>query len=98
MPSYLGSKVQPSPGISLPMLAYIGSSAAAVSRASVERSGSSDAAVDATLLDFFAGAATVDDFDFFGSRLLRQTRLLPPAISSIVRPDSTDVMFSATTS
>src|SRR3990170_5235566 len=108
MPSYLGSKVHPAPGTSLPTLAYIGSRTPAL----VVAASASDvldcfaeaaARFDATTLDF---AATLDfgasgnflDALALGSRLLCQTLLFPAAISSIVRPVSTDVMLSATTS
>ena len=85
MPSYLGSNVQPSPGISVPMLAYIGSS-----------DPNDGAGADDTAATFFASRDfTTGSFD---ARLLRQTLLFPDAISSMVRPDSTEVMFSATTS
>src|SRR3990170_8526718 len=75
MPSYLGSKVHPAPGTSLPTLAYIGSRTPAL-----------------------VVAASVSDVLAFGSRLLCHTFLFPAAISSIVRPVSTDVMLPATTS
>src|SRR5688572_2985920 len=92
MPSYFGSKVQPVPGTSLPTLAYIGSRTPALA----------PAALGSELSSFLRRAigARGNFFDAvaLGSRLLCQTLLLPPAISSIVRPVSTDVMFSATTS
>jgi hypothetical protein len=69
----------------VPILAYIGSGD---SRESFD-------AGDAGPIFFVADDLTVC---FFGSRFLLQTLLLPDAISAIVRPDSTDVMFSATTS
>src|SRR5947209_5074102 len=80
MPSYFGSKVQPSPGISVPMLQYIGSREATES--------SVDAAVALEPPDFFrlrteAGLASGDELtreSVFGSRLLCHTRLLPDAI------------------
>src|SRR5580765_6131423 len=92
MPSYFGSKVQPSPGISLPTLAYIGSS---------EVAGSFSGALAAATVFFtpdIAEGKRLADFRALGSRLLFQTRLFPEAISSIVRPLSTEVMLSATTS
>src|SRR3954471_13994868 len=100
IPSYFGSNVQPSPGTSLPTLAYIGSSTAD------EVSLVGDLATDLGAVGFavtwvarrLAEGSLVDTPGFFGSRLLLQTLLLPDAISSIVRFVSTDVMFSATTS
>jgi hypothetical protein len=80
----LGSNVHPSPGTSLPTLAYIGSS---------DLSDSFVGDASALILDRNRATAA-----FFGSRLLRQTLLFPDAKSSMVRLVSTEVMFSATTS
>jgi hypothetical protein len=92
-PSYFGSKVQPSPGIVVPIDAYIGSSCLARRVTSDPLALLSERAVFAAF-DFEA------DFVWVTSsfRLLRHTLLLPVAISSIVRPVVTDVMFPATMS
>src|SRR5207237_6781079 len=87
-----GSKVQPAPGIALPMLAYIGSSADGSFFSGAL------APVGADLAEAVRFTVRAADASAFGSRLLCQTRLLPCPISSIVRPVLTDVMFSATTS
>src|SRR2546430_14625209 len=86
MPSYFGSKVQPFPGTSLPMLAYIGSSAAAANLA-----GETDSVVRGDAMSRgLCGLGLVVERDRLtvlprlGSRLLLQTRLFPDAISSIV--------------
>ncbi len=86
-PSYFGSNVQPSPGTRSPMDAYIGSRVRAIWEIAADLSG------DLAFV-FFGG-----DFPATLSvRLLCQTLLFPPAISSIVRPVVTDVMLSATMS
>ena len=75
------------------MLAYIGSREGARSFACDSELVSP---VSADSISAMRGERFV--LEAFGSRLLRQTRLFPLAISSIVRPLSTEVMFSATTS
>src|SRR5918992_5008883 len=84
MPSYLGSKVQPSPsGTEVPMLAYIGSRRPTAR----DRGG----AADALRVLGGAGRLAVGDFLTFAGRF-------PAAISSMVRPVVTDVVVSATMS
>src|SRR5213596_4331179 len=94
MPSYFGSKVQPFPGTSLPMLAYIGSSAAAANLAweadSVVRGDATSRALFA--LGLVIERARLMALPRLGSRLLLQIRPFPDAISSMVRPESTEVM------
>src|SRR5665647_1588382 len=100
MPSYFGSKVQSLPaGISVPTEASMGSRAPAPSAlAEAVRAAEDGAAAFLRAGARFGGGASSDGVAL-DARLERQTFLrLFAAISSIVRPETTDVISSATMS